>query len=658
MKASASATLAPPAPHPRLSLGVTGHRSDNPALSANRDRVEAAMAAIFDVIEAAARAAGTGVAPAATRLHCLLADGVDLVAAGQGQRRGWELVAPLPFGRALNLAINALPTNLEAGRALLAGTEPGEPSVAARATAIAAAADGARCFELAERDEVIGALFLDHLADPGDRRVARTFEAHAAERVALAARVMIEQSDLLIAVWDGASRAAVGGTGYTIACALEYGAPVIWIDATAPEDWRILRAPEALVVPRGAVHPDREDALARLVAAALRSAPDADAAGVALGREAWRPRSSRLWTAYRRIEALFGGGRPLRSLRQDYESPAAIAAGSGAPLLAAARHLPDADRTFVDRLDDKVLRRFAWADGISAHLSDSYRGGMVISFLFSAAAIISGIAYQPVVGADQKWIFAIVEFLLLAAILLITWLGQRRRWHTRWFETRRVAEYLRHAPMLLLLGVARPPGRWPQGSDTSWPEYYARHSLRGLGLPRVVVTGAYLRAVLATLLDEHIVRQRDYHEAKARRLTTVHHRLDRLSERSFMLAVASVATYLSLAAAAALGLLARDWLDSTGKLFTFLGVFFPTVGAAIAGIRYFGDFERFATISRVTSEKLDAVHGRVSLLLAAPEECLDYARVTELAHAADDIVVSEIENWQAVFGGKHITVPA
>lgn len=36
---------------------------------------------------------------------------------------------------------------------------------------------------------------------------------------------------------------------------------------------------------------------------------------------------------------------------------------------------------------------------------------------------------------------------------------------------------------------------------------------------------------------------------------------------------------------------------------------------------------------------------------------MDYGPVAELAHAADDIVVSEIENWQAVFAGKHITVP-
>ena len=75
-------------------------------------------------------------------------------------------------------------------------------------------------------------------------------------------------------------------------------------------------------------------------------------------------------------------------------------------------------------------------------------------------------------------------------------------------------------------------------------------------------------------------------------------------------------------------------------------------------MRYFGDFERFAAISEVTAKKLDAVHGRIGLLLAAPQEAFDYGLVADLAHAADDIVVSEIENWQAVFGSKNISMPA
>jgi hypothetical protein len=140
-------------------------------------------------------------------------------------------------------------------------------------------------------------------------------------------------------------------------------------------------------------------------------------------------------------------------------------------------------------------------------------------------------------------------------------------------------------------------------------------------------------------------------------LTTVHHRLDHLSERLFQLAVVSVSTYLILAGCVALGLFPHGWLKDASKIFTFLGVMFPTFGASIAGMRYFGDFERFAAISEVAAEKLDGVHSRIRLLLSAPDAALDYARAAELVHAADDIVVSEIENWQAVFSGKTITVP-
>ena len=104
-----------------------------------------------------------------------------------------------------------------------------------------------------------------------------------------------------------------------------------------------------------------------------------------------------------------------------------------------------------------------------------------------------------------------------------------------------------------------------------------------------------------------------------------------------------------------IGVVPAALAEKTAKGFTFLGVLFPTLGGAVAGIRYFGDFDRFAAISRVSAEKLDAVHRRACLLRDAPT--LGYGRVADLAHAADEVVVSEIESWQAVFAGKHFTVP-
>jgi hypothetical protein len=45
------------------------------------------------------------------------------------------------------------------------------------------------------------------------------------------------------------------------------------------------------------------------------------------------------------------------------------------------------------------------------------------------------------------------------------------------------------------------------------------------------------------------------------------------------------------------------------------------------------------------------------MMLTAPDDQITYARISNLAHAIDEIVVTEIENWQSVFGGKNISVP-
>src|SRR5512143_3930498 len=116
--------VAPPPPRVRLSLGGTGHRETNSAFAANRAAIEATLTSILDVIDAAVAAEPPPLGPgslAPTRLHSLLVEGLDQIAAWGALDRGWELVAPLPFGRTLNLAINANPKNVSEARTLLVG---------------------------------------------------------------------------------------------------------------------------------------------------------------------------------------------------------------------------------------------------------------------------------------------------------------------------------------------------------------------------------------------------------------------------------------------------------------------------------------------------------------------------------------------------------
>jgi hypothetical protein len=171
------------------------------------------------------------------------------------------------------------------------------------------------------------------------------------------------------------------------------------------------------------------------------------------------------------------------------------------------------------------------------------------------------------------------------------------------------------------------------------------------------VTTPLLKAALSHILLPYVEAQTAYHHDKARRLAKVHHRIDQMAELLFKLAVGSVSGYLFLKLGGLAHLIDPEITAHFSKLFTFLGVLFPTFGGAIAGIRYFGDFERFSAISDVTAQRLEGISGRINLLLNAPEHHISYAHIADLARATDDVVIAEIESWQAVFSGKHISVP-
>jgi hypothetical protein len=612
---------------------------------------------VFDRISGCCERLG---ATAPVRLHTLLADGADQVAATLALKRGWDLTSPLPFGRVLNRAIVAGPRTLADARALLAGQSPVDRDVAAPAAEIFELERQARLFELADQDGRLSDLLLETLAHPEDFAGLSRFRFEIGQRFALASRLIVEQSDLVLAIWDGSSTAHVGGTGYTVCVALAQGVPVLRIDPAKPDELVLLHSAEALAASAGGgLVSDTE--LTDIVLHAVGMSTSDDAAIDPVNKEKWRAHSAMAHHAYRRTEALFGntGLRDrFASVRQRYEPSAEIALGGGAPLLSAITALPGGDPKLADRLSESILARFAWADGVSTFLSDRYRSGMILNFLLGSLAIVGGILYLPLGFVERKWLFAAFELAVLLLVIVNTLWAQRDNVHGRWFETRRAAEYLRHSPLMLAAGVARPSGRWPIDKKSGWPELYARLAIREVGLPAASVGTDYLRHVLRALLDTHVLPQRDYHTEKARRLNRVHHALDRGSVWLFVAAVVSVGTYLGLAGLDEAGFMRSETLQSAAKWFTVLGVALPTAGGALAGIRYFADFERFAGISEVTAQRLGNIGERIELLQRAPDSGLDFGRVSQLVHAVDEIVFQEILSWQAVFSGKRISVSA
>ena len=250
---SSSQTIRAPAPPDvRLSLGIAGHREDNPAFAANRDRIQATVDEIFDAIAAAlafesARLAPCAIAP--VRLHSMLAEGADQLAAERALARGWELVSPLPFGRALNTAINAFRERTSGACAIGGRNMHCEGEVGTRAKAIRALSEQARTFELADADEMITELFscCVRIAWPrggGSKVPGAFFSARGAcctgnDRAVRHPDRRLGRRVASLHRWH---------RPHALRPPSRWELPVIWIDAKAPESWRIVRAPESLAL--------------------------------------------------------------------------------------------------------------------------------------------------------------------------------------------------------------------------------------------------------------------------------------------------------------------------------------------------------------------------------------------------------------------------
>ena len=176
-------------PHPSLSIGVTGHRLERLG-EINLGAVSAAVSGLLGAIESAVRNSCPLPTAPSLRLVTALAQGADSIAADAALARGWELDVVLPFAR----------------ETYTTDFPEGQPRAAYEGLLAAAHA----VFEL-----------------PGDRK-APDGSAVAYER---AGRIVLAQSDLLIAVWDGKESHGRHPTAHVVAKAMELGKPICHIRA-------------------------------------------------------------------------------------------------------------------------------------------------------------------------------------------------------------------------------------------------------------------------------------------------------------------------------------------------------------------------------------------------------------------------------------------
>lgn len=565
-----------------IAVGITGHRLARLAevdLAVLQTRVDEAMGAI-----------SAGSPGSRFRLVGSLAEGADMVAADAALGRGWRLDTVLPFAR----------------------DDYADDFDGAAATGLRARLDrSADVLELPGRRD-----------EPGG-------EAAAYER---AGRVVLTQSDLLLAIWDGDPPRGRGGAAQIVAEAVAHAIPVLVLHPDASEPpvllWSGLNAhdsgPEAVdTVARGGL-----DDLPRLMVRLGGSTP---------GEGRVHPR---VWdapplfaVAYPLLLALTGVRRfRLSDLRRP--CPAARVPG-GAPATAL--------RT---RIDDQLWPRFDQADCEASLAAQLFRSAFVSSFALAALAVTLALL-GLIVPVAAKPLLAAGEFASIAMILLITSWGSRAGWHDRWLDQRTLAEELRCLAVSASLGDLFVRGARAEDGGAAGRE--RRDVARRIGLPSARIDTSYLadaHASLAALLDDQI----GYVRREAGRMHLLEHRLHRLGGALF--------ATTALVCAGVLGIeMVWTFSHEPGVAHalplgvTVVSASLPAIGAAVYGIRMQGDFagaaERNASLAIQLTELRRIVR----------DEAPGFDGLRRLIRRTAELLTADVSQWVRATRARPLSLP-
>ena len=583
----------PPQPKLTLTVAVTGHREIDP-----RSRDHAASEAQRILAHLTFRGEAP---PHETRLLSQLAAGADQLFANIGLDKGAKLQVLLPFD--LTAYGSSLPDDA--------------------------------------RDE------FEHLrAKASSTWTAPDSGGDQAEAYHLAGQVMLAQSDILIALWDGKPGRGIGGTGYVVAHAVREGIPVIHIHPDG-RPTRVLwsqfdQLGSQRLDPAGAPAKPAVDAVLSEVTTRLLDPPPTPDQAAALGsflRE--REMRARFRFEYPLMLALAGINpfthrhlftrRYQQSTTLEWEGYHAALAQVGV----------EADARF-----GVLQTAFSWSDRLADHYAQLYRSGTVLNYLAAAVSVLA--ALGSFLAPQAKPLLLFIELLSLAALIGNTAIGNQRQWHRRWLDYRYLAEQLRPMRSLKLVGAFGPrPGTGAQAAASiAWPDWYATMIWRQLDLPPMVHNTTEAAQLATKISGNELDPQISYHAGNAKRMNLLDHRLHRAGTVLFTASL--ICGLLGLS-----GFLVHlDMVNGVEKLFTALEVALPTLGAALFGIRGQSDFAGAARRSAETARRLrrtgDQMRSDAMTLSLA-------ARLTEDAAAT---MAADLGEWRTAFLERRIAIPS
>jgi hypothetical protein len=514
---------------------------------------------------------------------------------------------------------------------------------------------------------------------------------------------LLRQIDVLVVVWDGKREEGTGGTAEVVNAAIDAGIPVVWISTL---ENTIARMVEDIDDDGRPIAPDADclcgslaDAITAIVVVPAETdasnplGPNNGGPNIAVRlkdfvAEKW-PQPS-CWITYDFFKRWMEGKNHRFIIPP--ETPEEYKA-RWAPL--------NADGPYAGglptRISDVLMPRYAWADALAVDFSHCYRTAYFNCYLMATAAVFVALfglfshdwfPTKPEAQLAFKATLVTIELIFIWIILHIVRRGRRERWQEKWVEYRALAEMLWDARFLAYIGehgrVQRVGDLEPASS--AWFLWYFRATIREIGLPNALLDGTYQRALLNAVNKHVIADQIHWHKSNATALHRMHRLLHRVGDICFSATRALLFLFLlgwmafavviwegkSLGAIvgavgdsdsflehawqnrdAPLAQKLGSWLFVLKNWVTFAAAFLPAMGAAVAGIRETGDFERFSERSAKTATSLEDLQREVAHALRK----LTLDVTDDLLLSTAQVLTEDLAAWHSVYGHKRLELP-
>jgi hypothetical protein len=420
---------------------------------------------------------------------------------------------------------------------------------------------------------------------------------------------LLDNCDLLIAVWDGEHSRGRGGTREIMGQAARRGMPVIVI----PPDGSDLTI-------RGSIHaeprsfrdvPENPIALLPDIIASL-----VGTYGDASEEAEWRklsetPPNPIIHEAYPLL-LKFAGVRPWFQKKGGWTPP-------------------------EDPNPNALTKAFHWWDNAAIRAAQTFRSAVIVNFGLAALAVV--LAASGVLGGHYKWIFVIAEIVCILLLLVNAMHASKMQWHERWLESRQVAELLRVCTMMRGVGIGRGIADPGDGGSNGW---YAGAIARSCTAESVDLSNPVTAG--APLIEE-VRGQANWNASTSHRMHLASHRIERFGEVLFAIVLLSSIGWLLLY------FFDEHMATALKYPLTTITAGLPAIATASYGIRVILDFEGVAGRAKNISVGLNALLAHWE---AGPKTA---AALQEFARRSADIMLSDVAAWRLLAEGRRLTIP-